>query len=89
MPPATPILPKDDKFAEIADLVLASLHRLRQMATAMEDQIHPSEMKSSDLTRAVRTVAHLYTLIIKHGGDVVGDVKAEVKAGKKKGQVAA
>ena len=89
MPPAAPIPSKENKFDEIADLVLASLHRLRQMATAMENQIHPEEMKSSDLTRAVRTVAHLYTLIIKHGGDVVGDVKAQIAAGKKKGQVAA
>lgn len=74
---------------EIGDLVVASLHRIRQMATAMEDQIYPAGMKASDLTRAVRTVAHLYTLIIKHGGDIVGDVKATVNASKKKGQAAA
>lgn len=74
---------------EIGELVVASLHRIRQMASAMEDQIYPADMKASDLTRAVRTAAHLHTLIIKHGGDIVGDVKATVNASKKKGQAAA
>lgn len=83
LPPPEPIQKfEDDPFREIAALVVGSVRRLKTMADAMEVQIKPGAMTAAELTRSVRTAAHLHTLIIEKGGKVVGDVRGNI--GKKK-----
>ena len=73
----------DDPFQDIANLVVASVRRLDLMATRMEQEIRPGVMSPAELSRSVRTAAHLRTLIIKEGGKVAGDVKAMVGKGRR------